>query len=617
MLNMIRIHTLLRLAILTCGMAFSLTGCQQGELSSLADSQGKGVLRMGGMAISAEAVNATTRTASTFDAPEASALSYKLTNLLTNLIETPTYEELTAAGGYNLPVGEYELEVSYGENVMSEVPYLYYKHPDRITIQPEATTVVGAVTVPLASSIVQVHLSDGFGAQFPGGFTLSLSQEDVNAAPLTLTADKDYFLPAGASYTLTLSGTNAAGIDKQLTLYTISQAQARLRYRVNCSATLPVLTLPAQSEANAWGSKLVITPLSAANVGNVSSEADIKAILGKVDYEIFKDGAWVKLTDKTNYTFTGLTGSTPYRVRANFNGIVSNEVTITTEAQAGVPNGDFEEVVQTINIPSINQGGSYKVSPSSYQNTCSFTISEPKSWSSINAKTCNQQAGNQNSWFVVPSSYGTNLSWSSTRDIWSKTSTPDVYSNLSAQHGNIAMIIRNVSWDQNGTTPSQTGGAFNTTYYNEKVPNTANTSSGKLFLGSYSYTNGVETYNEGTPFASRPTALKGFFKYANDTNDTAETGTIKVTLLNGNTVIAEGSCNFNAQSTYKEFTANLEYKDKTQKATTLKIMIASSSHASYKQADETASIKTTVYNGVWEAVKRGATLTIDNLTFTY
>lgn len=179
------------------------------------------------------------------------------------------------------------------------------------------------------------------------------------------------------------------------------------------------------------------------------------------------------------------------------------------------------------------------------------------------------------------------------------------------------MIIRNVSWDQNGTTPSQTGGAFNTTYYNEKVPNTANTSSGKLFLGSYSYTNGVETYNEGTPFASRPTALKGFFKYANDTNDTAETGTIKVTLLNGNTVIAEGSCNFNAQSTYKEFTANLEYKDKTQKATTLKIMIASSSHASYKQADETASIKTTVYNGVWEAVKRGATLTIDNLTFTY
>lgn len=105
-----------------------------------------------------------------------------------------------------------------------------------------------------------------------------------------------------------------------------------------------------------------------------------------------------------------------------------------------------------------------------YQNTCSFTIQEPTGWSSVNAKTCNTSAANQMSWFVVPSTYNTTLSWSSYRSFGMSTQTPDIYKGLSAQDGNNAMVIRNVAWDANGTTPSKTGGAFNTTYYNTNVP---------------------------------------------------------------------------------------------------------------------------------------------------
>ena len=118
--------------------------------------------------------------------------------------------------------------------------------------------------------------------------------------------------------------------------------------------------------------------------------------------------------------------------------------TIRTETTAGVPNGSFEELTQTISIQDMNQGGKYSVWPVDYQNTCSFTIQEPTGWSSVNAKTCNTSAANQMSWFVVPSTYNTTLSWSSYRSFGMSTQTPDIYKGLSAQDGNNAMVIRNV-----------------------------------------------------------------------------------------------------------------------------------------------------------------------------
>lgn len=319
---------------------------------------------------------------------------------------------------------------------------------------------------------------------------------------------------------------------------------------------------------------------------------------------------------------TGLNPDTRYQLRGSCNSGQDNvnysgDLTLRTEAAAGVPNGNFEEIVQTISVTDMNQGGKYSVWPVNYQNTCSFTIQEPTGWASVNDKTCNLSAANQNSWFVIPSTYNTTLTWDAYRSFAPSTVTPDLYRDLTAQSGSNAMVVRNVAWDANGTTPATSGGAFNTTYYNTNVPGIANRSAGKLFLGSYSYSGGSETYTEGVSFASRPSALKGWYKYANDGNDPTETGVVTVTLLNGQKVIATGTARLSAAADYTEFSVPVTYSVTNQKATTLRIMITSSNHASYNQSEESAAIKTSVSNGQYESASRGATLTIDNLTFTY
>ena len=319
---------------------------------------------------------------------------------------------------------------------------------------------------------------------------------------------------------------------------------------------------------------------------------------------------------------TGLNPDTRYQLRGSCNSGQDNvnysgDLTLRTESAAAVPNGDFEEIAQTISVTDMNQGGKYSVWPVNYQNTCSFTIQEPTGWASVNAKTCNLSAANQNSWFVIPSTYNTTLTWDAYRSFGMSTVTPDLYRDLTVHSGSNAMVVRNVAWDENGTTPGTSGGAFNTTYYNTNVPNIANRSAGKLFLGSYSYSGGSETYTEGVSFASRPSALKGWYKYANDGNDPTETGVVTVTLLNGQKVIATGTARLSAATDYTEFSVPVTYSVTNQKATTLRIMITSSNHASYNQSEESAAIKTSVSNGQYESASRGATLTIDNLTFTY
>lgn len=383
------------------------------------------------------------------------------------------------------------------------------------------------------------------------------------------------------------------------------------------SVLTPEFTISAK-EYNVWAKKAIVK-LTAADP-QYQDAVNRYAVL-----YTNSTGQWVQAASTHEddvHTLTGLSPDTRYQIKGTCNNEQENvnyhgDCTIRTETTAGVPNGNFEELTQTISIQDMNQGGKYSVWPVDYQNTCSFTIQEPTGWSSVNAKTCNTSAANQMSWFVIPSTYNTTLSWSSYRSFGMSTQTPDIYKGLSAQDGNNAMVIRNVAWDANGTTPSKTGGAFNTTYYNTNVPSMSNRSAGKLFLGSYSYSGNSESYNEGTSFSSRPSTMKGWYKYTPDNNDVSETGVISVTLLNGETVLASGTINLTAASDYTEFTVPLVYTVTDKKANLLKIMITSSNHASYSQSEETATIKTTDYYSQYESNSRGATLTIDNLNFIY
>ncbi|MDE6526251.1 MAG: DUF4493 domain-containing protein [Muribaculaceae bacterium] len=322
------------------------------------------------------------------------------------------------------------------------------------------------------------------------------------------------------------------------------------------------------------------------------------------------------------YRIYGLNPATAYEVKAVYNDMRTKVYKLTTEEILAVPNGDFEDLEETMSKTDMPESGQWSISRGiNYQNTLSYTVSEPTGWASVNGKTAAASHANQNSWFVVPSTFNTSGKfigqWPTIMTYARNEDTPESYKGFAAQNGSNAMVVRNVAWDAAGITPELWLKAFSPQRYNSNIPSVAERSAGKLFLGSYSYVAGMETYNEGVSFASRPSSLSGYYRYARGSQDSAEKGTVKVTLLNGNTVVATGEAALDAAGDFTAFNIPLTYAKGAPKATELRIMIASSNHASYNQADETAAIKTDNKVNNYEAYSIGATLVIDNLTFNY
>ncbi len=326
--------------------------------------------------------------------------------------------------------------------------------------------------------------------------------------------------------------------------------------------------------------------------------------------------------DNGYFRVSGLTPASDYRLKAVFGGLRSKVFKFTTEQSLAVPNGDFEDLVETMSKTDMPMNEIWKCALNRYQNTLSYTVSEPKGWASVNGKTAAASHANQNSWFVVPSTFNTGApfvgQYPTLATYKRNEATPASNEGLSAQSGANAMVVRNVAWDAAGTLPAVTQTQlWNYISYNNNEASMSQRSAGKLFLGSYSYADGVETYNEGVAFASRPSSLQGYYRYSRGSQDGSEKGTVKVTLINGNTVVATGSASLDAAGDFTPFNIPLTYAKGAPKATELRIMIASSDHASYKQSDETAAIKTDTKLNKFEAYSIGATLVIDNLTFNY
>lgn len=307
--------------------------------------------------------------------------------------------------------------------------------------------------------------------------------------------------------------------------------------------------------------------------------------------------------DGVNFKLTGLTPGTTYHFKAS---VVSDpnrasaDHTLTTEAATGVPNGDFEDLTETINVSGMNHGGPWTRTriAGPYTNTLTMTVKEPTGWTSINSTTFNYNgANNKNSWYVVPSTYNTTIS-ASVRSVAAGVGgndTPGKYKNLSAQNGANAMVVRCVAWDLNGPSISQRTqtAAGEGNYYNNNVPSSiANRSAGEL--------------NYDGSFASRPKKLNGYYKY--EDNQASETGVISADLYSGATKIASGKGHFNAEGSYTAFSIDLNYSNTALKATRLVIKI---------KASNAETIVTTNYATRWEQGSYGAMLTIDNLTFEY
>lgn len=313
--------------------------------------------------------------------------------------------------------------------------------------------------------------------------------------------------------------------------------------------------------------------------------------------------------------------------------IAKHVVSFTTDAAAEVPNGDFENVTNTIN-KTIDQGGTWTITlgGTKYQTTLTMNVNEPAGWSSYNNVTCNLGASNLNSWYCVPSTYSTDLSWVSNQpnakfvgvgqDAY--TSTADVYKNFTAQSGSKAVVIRNVAYDHAGASipnNNQTGNSSHSNYYCDKVPSVSKRTAGKLFLGTW-----TENLNEqniisntsGVAFTATPTALTGYYQYTldsqDDASDTDKRALVSVRIMSGDKEVAIGERELAptaAGSGFVPFTVMLRERELWEKPTTLKILITSS-----KYQDE-SKISTTNYCNKEEQISRGAQLIVDNLKFSY
>lgn len=309
------------------------------------------------------------------------------------------------------------------------------------------------------------------------------------------------------------------------------------------------------------------------------------------------------------FTVAGLTPATQYTLKtwlSQSKPETPKENAFTTEAATPVPNGDFENLTQTINL-TLNQGGAWTDLGhwTQQQSKETYNVSEPVGWATVNGKTCFQNSKNHNTWFVVPSTFNTD----------------------GGKSGK-AMVLRSVGFNYNGSTPAkdtQTG----THPYSSKVPSTTSgeyhCAAGKLFLGSYSVAIdvnaspmlGSETYNRGVAFASRPKALKGYYKYTVAEADPNDKGLLVLTLQKADRVLANKTIELAGASQWTEFNIPIEDFGFNVRPDVMKIFIASSNHASDNQADEDLNVKVKAY--ATENVQKflGSELSIDQLEFEY
>lgn len=247
--------------------------------------------------------------------------------------------------------------------------------------------------------------------------------------------------------------------------------------------------------------------------------------------------------------FVTVSGLTPATVYSDFNvrlGEYRQAVTaFTTETETDVPNGNFAQLVETVNYSLINAGGAYKYMLTGYQNKSTILASEPAGWASLNAKSCYSGAQVRNTWFMVPSTL--------------------------ASAGSV--LIRSVAYDHNGKLPAEDnhGGGVRNKYSRNAPSALSSKTSGELFLGSYSYDGGSESRNEGMTFASRPSSVSFDYRYA---PVAGEKGEMTVAVLDeSGKVLASGSVDIAQADNTETSTVNLNYQfaDFGRKARTLRI----------------------------------------------
>ena len=316
-----------------------------------------------------------------------------------------------------------------------------------------------------------------------------------------------------------------------------------------------------------------------------------------------ENGNWKEFSPESTsrgYNITGLTAGKSYTFRGSCLADMSdlqqnNALNITTEAMATLPNAEFESWT-TWFTQTIDKGGRYGKIAGTTQETLTLSSSNPNGWVTVNAKTVPTSPTTKNTWYMVPSTLP-----------------------ATGVTGNAA-LLRNVAWDNNGSTPPSGTWGVSQSLNSLSAPSIANRSAGKLFLGSYTYNHatGLEIYEEGIAFTSRPSKLSGYYKYTAKGGDTngVVTVTVEHRTASGQAItLATRTMALYPASSYTFFEVALPYTNVQYKATHIKVMFASSNNASKSQNSETTNI-TTIDNKS-EAVSLGSELYIDNISLTY
>ncbi len=329
---------------------------------------------------------------------------------------------------------------------------------------------------------------------------------------------------------------------------------------------------------------------------------------------------WTKREPGTEYNIVGI---------CNEGGEVTYETSyrLITEYAEQLPNWNFEGEWESgpYDGVNINMGGPWCEKAgwaatwgNSKYEQISREVKVPKrdeskaGWETVNKKTMPTNPSQTNTWYIVPSSQRVNSI---------------------INGGNYSMKLTNTGWHDQGkeiTLYGKTGWPSGVYYESfpgfEKmnIPESLNYSAGRLFLGSYSYNSGNETYTEGYTFTVRPAKMTFKYKYIAKIDASKDKGYVKVILKNGDEILFEKEQDIDdtsASANAMTMTIPFSYPNNCKKPTSICVMFCSST-AGKKMDQNYENINISHYDiGNLEYKKQacvtGSELYIDDIELIY
>lgn len=327
-----------------------MAGCAEEELVP-SYGEGVGTLVISGLEVETAVGDIQTRASvEESDIPEASEFTIMI-------LGSDGYQNSVSTGTIDLPAGSYTITASCGKNEMSEQPY--FLDTKEITIEAGKTRTV-TLYPSLQTAILRPHLDETLVNQYED---YKLEIKNGSGDTEGLTNNKDFYLPIGTAYSLTLSGTNKLGTQVFHSWeYSADQFVKATRYIVNCNPDLPSFTLPAQAETNAWSKFIYVTPMTAENFSKIPDGMTADEILADVVYEASADGqTWIPaITDGEKIVIKDLQASTSYTVRARYGGVNSgNTETLVTESAQQIREGNMDTWEDNVKVANAYGGQSF------------------------------------------------------------------------------------------------------------------------------------------------------------------------------------------------------------------------------------------------------------------